>query len=235
MSVLALLEAEPWTELALCSQTDPEAFFPEKGGSTRAAKAVCMSCEVREPCLQSAVDRDERFGIWGGLSERERHKLKRTPSTPTTTPSPAPQPIAQPARGEAPVMPQPEPSYVEQITALMVATEGHPDPGVRQARKAVANTLVALKKAHAAASTGQPPTVAPTAATSVPVPKTRQRRSVVNNSKRLGERVAALGVTTRDVRSWAVRHGIEDVPARGALPARLVDAYEAAHPQTAAS
>jgi len=66
-----------WQERALCAQTDPEAFFPEKGGSTREAKKVCASCEVRSECLDYALAHDERFGIWGGLSERERRKLKR--------------------------------------------------------------------------------------------------------------------------------------------------------------
>jgi WhiB family redox-sensing transcriptional regulator len=66
-----------WAELALCAQTDPEAFFPEKGGSTREAKRVCLSCEVRQECLEYALANDERFGIWGGLSERERRRLKR--------------------------------------------------------------------------------------------------------------------------------------------------------------
>jgi len=71
-------EAElTWQERALCAQTDPEAFFPEKGGSTREAKKVCVSCEVRAECLEYALENDERFGIWGGLSERERRKLKR--------------------------------------------------------------------------------------------------------------------------------------------------------------
>ena len=71
-------EAElTWQERALCAQTDPEAFFPEKGGSTREAKKVCVSCEVRAECLEYALANDERFGIWGGLSERERRKLKR--------------------------------------------------------------------------------------------------------------------------------------------------------------
>lgn len=70
--------AEPgWQERALCAQTDPEAFFPEKGGSTRDAKKVCVSCDVRAECLEYALEHDERFGIWGGLSERERRKLKR--------------------------------------------------------------------------------------------------------------------------------------------------------------
>ena len=62
---------------ALCAQTDPEAFFPEKGGSTRDAKRICDSCEVRSDCLEYALSNDERFGIWGGLSERERRKLRK--------------------------------------------------------------------------------------------------------------------------------------------------------------
>lgn len=66
-----------WQEQALCAQTDPEAFFPEKGGSTREAKRVCSSCEVRSECLDYALAHDERFGIWGGLSERERRRLRR--------------------------------------------------------------------------------------------------------------------------------------------------------------
>ena len=67
-----------WQDRALCAQTDPEAFFPEKGGSTREAKGVCEACEVRQECLEYALANDERFGIWGGLSERERRKLKKT-------------------------------------------------------------------------------------------------------------------------------------------------------------
>ena len=66
-----------WQEEALCAQTDPEAFFPEKGGSTREAKRICVGCEVKSECLEDALGHDERFGIWGGLSERERRRLKR--------------------------------------------------------------------------------------------------------------------------------------------------------------
>ena len=66
-----------WQDRALCRQTDPEAFYPEKGGSTREAKKVCSCCQVRAECLDYALDHDERFGVWGGLSERERIKLKR--------------------------------------------------------------------------------------------------------------------------------------------------------------
>jgi WhiB family redox-sensing transcriptional regulator len=66
-----------WQESALCAQTDPEAFYPEKGGSTRAAKRVCSRCEVQAECLEYALARDERFGIWGGMSARERRVIKR--------------------------------------------------------------------------------------------------------------------------------------------------------------
>ena len=75
--IFGLPEEQNWQERALCSQTDPEAFFPEKGGSTREAKKVCLTCDVRQECLEDALEHDERFGIWGGLSERERRKLKK--------------------------------------------------------------------------------------------------------------------------------------------------------------
>ena len=71
------VEEPDWQERALCAQTDPEAFFPEKGGSTREAKRICAGCEVRAECLEYALAHDERFGIWGGLSERERRRLRR--------------------------------------------------------------------------------------------------------------------------------------------------------------
>lgn len=74
--IFGLPEEASWQERALCSQTDPEAFFPEKGGSTREAKKICTGCEVRNECLEYALEHDERFGIWGGLSERERRRLK---------------------------------------------------------------------------------------------------------------------------------------------------------------
>jgi WhiB family transcriptional regulator, redox-sensing transcriptional regulator len=67
---------ESWRLEALCAETDPEAFFPEKGGSTREAKRVCTGCTVRAECLEFALRNDERFGIWGGLSERERRRLR---------------------------------------------------------------------------------------------------------------------------------------------------------------
>jgi WhiB family redox-sensing transcriptional regulator len=67
---------EPWVVDAVCAETDPEAFFPNKGESTSAAKAICAACSVRADCLAYAVEHNERFGVWGGLSERERRPLR---------------------------------------------------------------------------------------------------------------------------------------------------------------
>ena len=70
-------EERTWMIDARCLDADPEAFFPEKGGSTREAKRICSDCPVRESCLDYALENDERFGIWGGMSERERRRLRR--------------------------------------------------------------------------------------------------------------------------------------------------------------
>lgn len=64
-----------WHVDALCAETDPEVFFPEKGQSTKDAKATCGQCLVRAECLTYALDTGQRFGVWGGRSERERRKL----------------------------------------------------------------------------------------------------------------------------------------------------------------
>lgn len=74
--LLPVFNLPEWTKSALCAQVDPEIFHPEKGGSTRAAKAVCGKCPVRGECLNHALENCERFGIWGGKSERERRKLE---------------------------------------------------------------------------------------------------------------------------------------------------------------
>ncbi len=61
----------------LCRGIDADIFFPERGASTRLAKAVCRKCEVSEECLEYAVNNGEKFGIWGGLSERERRAIRK--------------------------------------------------------------------------------------------------------------------------------------------------------------
>jgi WhiB family redox-sensing transcriptional regulator len=75
-----LLNTEPWVDQALCAQVDAEMFFPEPCGGVKAvrqAKRVCGSCPVREQCLEYALAHGERFGVWGGASERERRQMKR--------------------------------------------------------------------------------------------------------------------------------------------------------------
>lgn len=56
---------------------DPEMFYPQRGDSTAAPKAVCRECLVSEECLEFALANSEKFGIWGGVAEKERRKLRR--------------------------------------------------------------------------------------------------------------------------------------------------------------
>lgn len=66
-----------WQEDAICNQTDPEAFFPEKGGSVRDAKTICSLCPVQAECLDYALATDQRYGVWGGVTERNLRVLRR--------------------------------------------------------------------------------------------------------------------------------------------------------------
>ena len=72
-----LLQPVEWQADARCAEVDPEIFFPERGGSSKAARAVCGDCRVRMQCLEYALNNKEQFGIWGGTSERERRRLRR--------------------------------------------------------------------------------------------------------------------------------------------------------------
>ena len=70
-------DGRSWQDEANCLGVDPDLFFPERGASTREAKEVCRGCVVRLDCLEYALVNGEKFGIWGGLSERERRRLRR--------------------------------------------------------------------------------------------------------------------------------------------------------------
>lgn len=84
--ILASLPTPPaWHIDTPCSQADPECFFPEKGESTANAKRICAGCDVREQCLEWALDNRERFGVFGGLSERERRPLLEQRDTQAAT------------------------------------------------------------------------------------------------------------------------------------------------------
>ena len=66
-----------WMDSALCAQVGGDAWYPEKGGAVLAPKRICRQCPVRAECLDYALDHNERFGVWGGLSEAERQRLRR--------------------------------------------------------------------------------------------------------------------------------------------------------------
>jgi len=77
--LLEILEGHDlaWQDLANCRGANPDLFFPERGASTRTAKGICRECTVQADCLEFAIVSSEKFGIWGGLSERERRKIRR--------------------------------------------------------------------------------------------------------------------------------------------------------------
>jgi WhiB family redox-sensing transcriptional regulator len=72
-----LLERPAWVADANCRGLDPELFFPERGVHTDEAKAVCRRCDVQVECLTYAINLGEKHGIWGGMSERERRRIRR--------------------------------------------------------------------------------------------------------------------------------------------------------------
>jgi WhiB family redox-sensing transcriptional regulator len=67
-----------WQLKANCLGVDPDLFFPERGASTKEAKEVCRGCVVKQECLEFAIAHGEKFGIWGGMSERERRKIRKS-------------------------------------------------------------------------------------------------------------------------------------------------------------
>ncbi len=76
------LASDDWRVDSSCRDTDPDLFFPV--GTTgvaldqiAAAKAVCDTCEAKEPCLEFALSTNQDSGVWGGTSEEERRKLRR--------------------------------------------------------------------------------------------------------------------------------------------------------------
>lgn len=69
---------EPWMSEALCAETAPELFFPEKGTSSAAAKRLCAACDVRGRCLEYALTNNLQDGIYGGRSPKERARLRRS-------------------------------------------------------------------------------------------------------------------------------------------------------------
>ena len=68
---------QAWRARALCTGTDPDWWHPHKGGNTREQVRTCEACPVRVECLDYALSHYEKFGIWGGLSEKARLQVRR--------------------------------------------------------------------------------------------------------------------------------------------------------------
>ena len=94
------LRAQPWMADANCAGVDPELFFPQRGESTVEAKAVCRACPVRAQCLDYALSINERNGIWGGTSERQRRTIREQRTGTRRRRRSTPQPNTE--RGTAP-------------------------------------------------------------------------------------------------------------------------------------
>ena len=65
-----------WTARAACKGTDPDELFVQ-GAAQNRAKLICRGCPVRTECLADALDNRIEFGVWGGMTERERRALLR--------------------------------------------------------------------------------------------------------------------------------------------------------------
>ena len=84
MSMLDTDEKLEWQEAGECRKLDNIIFFGEEGESELEkqsreahAKSICGRCAVKEPCLEFAMETNQKYGIWGGLTDKERASLKR--------------------------------------------------------------------------------------------------------------------------------------------------------------
>lgn len=69
-------EYPSWQDDALCAQIGgDETWFPDKGGSPRAAKRMCARCDVRPECLETALANREEYGVYGGTTAAERKRI----------------------------------------------------------------------------------------------------------------------------------------------------------------
>ena len=66
-----------WSDSGRCSTADPELFFPPPGADTSAARSICRGCPVRRHCLDYALETGQKHGIWGGMTESQRRRLRR--------------------------------------------------------------------------------------------------------------------------------------------------------------
>ncbi len=72
-----ILDERPWAVFSACREADPTIFFASTRDNERAALVVCATCTVKDDCLDFAFNSRERFGVWGGTTERERKRMMR--------------------------------------------------------------------------------------------------------------------------------------------------------------
>ena len=85
LSSSAAADPQAWVAASACRNADPDELFVT-GAAQNRAKAVCMGCPVRTECLSDALDNRVEFGVWGGMTERERRALlKRRPDVESWT------------------------------------------------------------------------------------------------------------------------------------------------------
>jgi WhiB family redox-sensing transcriptional regulator len=108
-----------WADAA-CRDLPADWFHPARGETTSEARAVCAACTVRADCLRWAITNNERFGVWGGTSERERRRIKRRLAGGQPTPELDPDWIPADRTGHrltVPVPPPPTEEPMELVTA----------------------------------------------------------------------------------------------------------------------
>jgi WhiB family redox-sensing transcriptional regulator len=68
-----------WVDQAACKGMDSTIFFAERGDTSKArqARKICATCPVKQPCLQFALDNNEKIGYWGGTTPRQRRSMKQ--------------------------------------------------------------------------------------------------------------------------------------------------------------
>lgn len=71
------MDNREWQKEGLCRGIEPEVFFPVAEEDAWRAKEICNACPVKEPCLVASLENRERYGVWGGVSEKERQDMFR--------------------------------------------------------------------------------------------------------------------------------------------------------------
>ncbi len=77
MAMRERFDEAAWRESGACRTADTTLFFPANDDGAGPAKAICASCPVREECLLFALANREEQGVWGGLTETERRRVRR--------------------------------------------------------------------------------------------------------------------------------------------------------------